>query len=161
LVVTFAVAWATGDEWGKVHEPAGYLILALVAARLVWGVIGTRYARFWQFVRRPRFVIDYLASMVSGKERRYLGHNPAGGAMVVALLVALIATGMTGWMMTLDAYWGVEWVEELHEAIANLTIAMVAVHVVGVALASVRHHENLVRAMIDGRKREPAPGDIV
>jgi len=160
LVLSFAAAWATGDEWARGHEVLGYAILALVAARLVWGIAGTRYARFWQFVRRPRAVLDYLRSMLSGNEPRYLGHNPAGGAMVVALLTALVATGVTGWMMSLDAFWGVAWVEETHEALASLMLAMVGVHVAGVVLASLRHHENLVRAMIDGRKREPAPGDI-
>ena len=80
--------------------------------------------------------------------------------MVVALLLALLATGGTGWMMTLDMFWGSEWVEEVHEVMANMMLVLVGLHVAGVAVVSIRHRENLVRAMLTGRKRPPAPGDI-
>ena len=160
LVAAFAAAWLTGDEWDAAHEAAGYVILGLVAVRVIWGLVGTRYARFWQFVKRPRDVLDYLREMLAAREHRYIGHNPAGGAMVVALLLALIGTGGTGWMMTLDMFWGAGWVEGLHEVLADATIVLVAVHIAGVVLASLRHRENLVRAMFNGRKREAAAGDV-
>jgi len=160
LVAAFAIAWLTGDEWDKVHEIAGYVILGLIAFRLFWGIVGTRYARFRQFVHGPQAVGDYLRATLEGREKRYIGHNPAGGAMVVALLVALAATGLSGWMTTLDMFWGSEWVEEIHEVFANLMLLLVGLHVAGVLFASLRHGENLVRAMVNGRKRHAASGDI-
>jgi len=96
LVATFAIAYLTGDEESRLHELAGYVVLGLVAMRIVWGFVGTRYARFRDFVYRPSTVAAYAKSMLAGKPKRYLGHNPLGGAMIVALLVALLATGATG-----------------------------------------------------------------
>ncbi len=160
LVISFAVAWFTAEDARAFHEWAGYAAGALIALRLVWGVIGTRYARFSQFVRSPGAVAAYLRDIVTGREARYLGHNPAGGLMIVALVLALAAVCATGWMQTTDAYWGVEWVEELHEAAANLMLALVGLHVLGVLVASLRHRENLIRAMFTGRKRSPGAADI-
>jgi len=160
LVASFAVAWISAEEWQDLHLWAGYAAAALVAFRLVWGLAGTRYARFRQFVRRPRVVVAYLRDVLSGREARYLGHNPAGGAMILALLLALAGLCLTGWLYTTDAYWGVEWVEETHELLANLLLALVGLHVLGVLLASLRHRENLVRAMVTGRKRPAGPDDL-
>ncbi|MBO6946892.1 MAG: cytochrome b/b6 domain-containing protein [Rhodospirillales bacterium] len=160
LVGAFAVAWLTGDELDRIHEIAGYVILGLIAIRLVWGLIGPRYARFTQFVPGVQGFTDYVADIRKGREPRHLGHNPAGGAMVVALIVMLLVTGGSGWMMTLDMFWGAEWVEEVHEVMANAMLVLVGLHVLGVVVASIRHHENLVRAMMTGRKRAPERGDI-
>lgn len=159
LVASFAVAWITADEWDDLHIWAGYAAAGLIAFRLVWGLIGPRYARFTQFLRAPGTVAAYLKDLAGGRERRYLGHNPAGAAMILALIVSLAALCLTGWMYTLDTFWGEEWVEELHEVLANLLLVLVGLHVAGVVLASLKHHENLVRAMITGRKRAPAAGD--
>jgi cytochrome b len=153
LAALFAVAFLTGDEIEGLHIAAGYTILALIGLRIVWGVVGPSHARFASFVRGPRTVLAYLKDTLLLRAPRHLGHNPAGGAMIVALLVLLIATGGTGYMMTTDAYWGSKWVEEVHEVLANLTLAMVALHVLGVLVASFQHSENLIRAMITGRKR--------
>lgn len=161
LVVSFAIAWLTADEWGALHEWAGYAAAALITFRLVWGVIGPRYARFSQFLQAPGTVTRYLGALLRGKERRYIGHNPAGGAMIAAMILALAGVAATGWMSTLDAFWGVKWVEESHEALANLLLAMVVIHIGGVILASLRHRENLARAMITGRKRVPDATDVV
>lgn len=160
LVTSFAVAWLTADKWGDLHEWAGYAAGALIAFRLVWGLIGPRYARFSSFVRSPVEVWRYLATMLRGGERRYIGHNPAGGLMILALIVTMGGTALTGWMLTLDAFWGVGWVEETHEALANIMLGLVALHVLGVVVASFRHKENLVRAMVSGEKRAPAAADV-
>jgi cytochrome b len=96
LVATFAIAYLTGDEESRLHELAGYAALGLVGIRIAWGFVGTRYARFRDFVYRPAAVAAYARDMLAGKPKRYLGHNPLGGAMIVALLVALLATGATG-----------------------------------------------------------------
>jgi cytochrome b len=153
LVVLFATAYLTGDEVQKVHEPVGYVIAGLLVFRLVWGVIGTKHARFTDFVRSPSTVIAYLRDAAAMRAKRYIGHNPAGGAMVIALILAIGGTAATGYMMTTDAYWGVEWVEEVHELLANGTLLLIGLHILGVIFASFEHSENLVRAMVTGRKR--------
>ncbi len=160
LVVSFAVAWLTADEWDNLHEWAGYAAAALIGFRLMWGLIGPRYARFSQFIRSPGGVAAYIGASLKGKEPRYLGHNPAGSLMILGLILAMAGTAATGWMLTLNAFWGAEWVEDTHEALANLMLFMVAAHVAGVVFASLRHKENLVRAMINGRKRAPESADI-
>jgi cytochrome b len=160
LVLSFAVAWVTAEDWSLLHYWAGYAAGGLIGLRLIWGLIGTRYARFAQFVRSPREVIAYLRDMAAGRERRYVGHNPAGGAMILALLVTMIATSVTGWMSTLDRFWGRAWVEEGHEAVATLMLVLVLLHIGGVIVASLRHRENLPKAMWTGFKRAPSGDDV-
>lgn len=152
LVVLIAAAWLTSDELKTVHKAAGFAIAGLLALRMLWGLIGPQHARFADFLRSPRAVAVYLAAMWRGDEPRFLGHNPAGGAMVLALLLTIASTALTGWLQTTDAFWGSSLMEEVHEVFANLILLLVALHLGGVLLASLRHRENLVRAMIDGRK---------
>ena len=153
LLAAFVTAWATGDELKSVHEIAGYTIAGLLVFRVFWGLFGSTHARFTDFVRRPSVVIGYLADTARLRARRYIGHNPAGGAMVVALLVMLSVICGSGILMTTDAFWGVEWVEETHEIAVNVTLVLIALHIAGVLFASLEHGENLVAAMITGRKR--------
>ncbi|MDR6288146.1 MULTISPECIES: cytochrome b/b6 domain-containing protein [Inquilinus] len=153
LVVAFAISWLTGDEVKSVHLASGYVIIGLLSVRLLWGLVGTKHARFTDFIYRPSTVAAYLRDIVRLRARRYLGHNPAGGAMILVLLSGLVVACATGFMMTTDAYWGVEWVEDVHEAAANILILLVGLHLAGVAVASFEHRENLVKAMITGRKR--------
>jgi len=160
LVVAFAVAWLTRHSSDTIHYVAGYAAAALVLLRVVWGVVGTHYARFRQFARPPQTVLGYLRDIATGRESRYLGHNPAGGAMVLALIVLIAAIATTGWLSTTDAFWGVEWMAKLHERLADAVLVLVVIHICGVALASLRHRENLVLAMLTGLKRSPEPGDV-
>ena len=187
LVATVAIAWLSAEELQPVHEVAGYIVAGLVAFRLVWGLVGGRYARFSRFIKGPRDTLAYLGDMVRGGERRYLGHNPAGAAMIVALLAALSGTALTGWLMAEPARMAMlpempqivapAWADddgehgeygergegalkEVHETFANLMLLLIALHLAGVVLASVRHRENLARAMITGDKRAPGPSDI-
>lgn len=164
LVASILAAWITGEiekeAAQRFHEWAGYAALAIVGLRLPWGLFGTRYARFPQFLRGPRRTLAYAKQVAAGAEPRYLGHNPLGGWMIVALLAAVAAAGVSGWLMTTDRFWGVEWVEEVHEALANTLFALAGLHVAGVVFTSLRHRENLVRAMFTGRKRAPQPGDV-
>ena len=183
LVATVALAWLSADEVQPVHEVAGYVVAGLIAFRLVWGLIGGRYARFSQFVKGPGSALAYLRTMLRGTERRYIGHNPAGAAMIVALLLSLSGTALTGWLSADPARVAMlpampqivtpAWadddreeegeegaLEDLHEVLANLTLLLVAFHVGGVLLSSLRHRENLVRAMVTGRKRAPGGDDI-
>ena len=153
LATLFLVAYATGDDIEKVHIAAGYTIAGLVAFRVIWGLIGPQHALFSNFVRSPRETLAYLRDVALFRAPRYIGHNPAGGAMIVALLVMITGSCITGYLMTTDAYWGSKWLEHVHEALANLAVGLVAFHVVGVLVASFMHRENLVKAMVTGRKR--------
>jgi len=153
LVASIAVAWFSGDGWKALHLWAGYAAASLIALRIVYGLIGPRNARFSSFVPRPSVFAGYVRDMIAGREARHLGHNPAGGAMIMALIVTLSSVCLTGWLQTTDMFWGEDWLEEAHEALANGLLVLVALHVGGVILASVRHRENLVAAMVTGRKR--------
>jgi cytochrome b len=159
LVVSVLGAWLTQDS-GAVHEWLGYAALAIVLARLSWGWFGTPHARFGQFVRSPADTLRYSRQVLARTEPRHVGHNPLGAYMIVALVVMVVLVSATGWLYTTDAYWGVEWVEALHEALSNALILLVALHLGGVAFSSWRHRENLVAAMIHGRKRAPAQDDV-
>jgi len=153
LVGLFTVAFATGDESERLHLAAGYAIAGLVLLRLVWGFVGSKHARFNDFVRSPGKVRTFMALAMRFRAPRVLGHNPAGGMMILALLAMLIGISATGFMMTTDPYWDVEWVEELHEALVYASLGLIALHLAGVVGSSVEHGENLVKAMITGRKR--------
>lgn len=143
-----------------VHQPAGYVALAAVSLRVVWGVLGSRHARFAQFVRGPRASLRYARAVVVGREPRFVGHNPLGGWMVVALLGCVTGLALTGWLYTTDAFFGDETVETIHRALAWTLLWLVVVHVAGVIFTSLRHRENLVAAMFSGAKRAPAQDDI-
>ncbi|OSQ45168.1 cytochrome b/b6 domain-containing protein [Thalassospira sp. MCCC 1A01428] len=160
LVTCFAVAWLSADVIKNLHEWAGYTAAALIGFRLFWGLFGPHYARFSQFVRGPKTTLDYLRAIPGGKAERYLGHNPAGAAMIIALLACMALVATTGWMQTTDAYWGVRWVQNVHEFLANCLLTLVIGHLAGVIIASYHHRENLVRAMVTGRKRIGHQNDI-
>jgi cytochrome b len=194
LVLAFTVSFVTEDEMLGVHVWAGYGVGALLAMRVFWGFVGSPHARFADFVYRPSEVLAYLRSLLTFSSRRYVGHSPGGGAMVLALLVSLSLTTISGlavygadrhagplagWFDSPSvsepaSYQGVreggeadhdedrerahrglaaELLEELHEFLANLSLALVILHVAAVVFVSVSHGENLVRAMITGRKR--------
>jgi len=160
LVLTVAGAWITQEGAGRIHEWLGYAALAVAAARIGWGWAGSRYARFSQFVRTPALTLQYTASVAARAARRYVGHNPLGAVSILLLLALVLLVCGTGWLYTTDAYWGVEWVEELHEGLSNALLACIALHVAGVVYASLRHRENLVAAMVHGRKRAPEKDDV-
>ena len=157
LVSCVIAAWFAR---GAPHEWLGYAALVIVLLRIGWGIVGPRYARFAQFVRGPSPMLAYAGRVLGRKEERYLGHNPLGGWMIVALLAMLALVSASGWLATTDRYWGVEWVQDLHEGLADVLAGLALVHLGGVAYASVRHRENLVGAMLTGRKRPPAAGDV-
>jgi cytochrome b len=163
LVVAFTVAYLM-EEPLIVHVWAGYVVGGLLLARVVWGFIGPTHARFADFVYRPSTAFSYVRELLLSRGARYLGHSPGGGYMVLLLLVFLAATVVTG----LVVYGGEEQagplaglfteatgesVEDWHEVLANITLALIFVHVAAVVLASFAHRENLVRAMVSGRKR--------
>ena len=157
LVAAVAVAWLSADEWDDLHVISGYVMAGAVAARLIWGFVGSHYARFAQFLPTPATILVHLRGTMTGRERRFLGHNPAAATMIVALLGTLVGIAVTGWLLENDAG---DTVEDLHELLTNGLLFLIALHVAGVILASVQHRENLTRAMITGDKRAPEDGDI-
>jgi cytochrome b len=152
LVASFFTAWATTEHIGLLHKAAGYVALGLVAMRLVWGFVGSRHARFAAFVPSPRALRTYLRAWLRGQEPRCAGHNPLGALMILFLLAAVTVIGVSGWMLTLDAFWGSEIVENLHEAAVDLTLLAVCIHVLANIVGGFRHRENLILSMITGRK---------
>jgi len=192
LVTLFAIAYITGEiETETLHAYAGYAIIALLAYRIIWGLIGTKHARFTDFIYSPVEIMAYLKSLFTAHPKHYLGHNPAGGAMVVLLLLSLMAVSWTGLKayeaegkgplaaassITLsipvaqaDDDWeeygkhkggghenrGDEFWEEAHEASVYFMLVLIALHLGGVVVSSLLHRENLVRAMVTGRKQLP------
>jgi cytochrome b len=164
LVVAFTVAYLTEDDLLAVHVWAGYLVGGLVVARIVWGFVGPAHARFADFIYSPAETLRYVRDLLLLRAERHLGHSPGGGAMVLLLLVLLAATVTTG----LVVYGGEqqagplaglftkdtgESVEEVHELLANITLALILAHIAAVVLASFVLRENLVRAMVTGYKR--------
>lgn len=154
LVGLFVAAYATGDENDALHIRLGYAIAVLLALRVAWGFVGTRHARFADFVRSPHEIAAYLRAILAGRAERHIGHNPAGGAMILALIAMLTGTCVTGIMMTTTRFWGSELIEEVHEVLAAATVGLILLHVAGVVMASLAHRENLAKAMITGRKPE-------
>jgi cytochrome b len=152
LVLSFAGAYLTAESerWRLVHVSLGYTMGGLVAFRILWGLLGTRYARFGSFVRRPSTVMRYVRALFAGRPEHHVGHNPAGAVAIVLLLLLSIATVATGWAIYNDV--GGKLPEQLHEGAANFMLAVVGVHVAGVVLASWLHRENLVRSMVTGKK---------
>jgi cytochrome b len=150
-------------EGGRLHEALGYLALAVAAARLVAGLAGTAAhssARFGHFVAGPRATLNYARAVWAHREARHLGHNPLGGWMVLALLLAALAAGASGALYVTDRFWGDALVHALHALAGWGLLVLVPLHVAGVVFTSVRQRENLARAMLDGRKRAPEGDDV-
>lgn len=196
IVIGFFTAYLSGDEWLSGHVWAGYAVATVVAVRTIWGFVGPKHARFTSFVRGPNAVIEYISGLRSGTAKRHLGHNPAGAAMIMALLVSLSVTTVSGMALLaveegqgplagiVSAQWELEaerprqsisyeylndddeyddhrdddedaeeLLEGIHSAFTYLTLGLIALHILGVILSSVAHKENLVFAMVTGRKR--------
>lgn len=165
LVIAFAVGYVTQVTYYEPHNWAGYIMLGLIAIRVLWGFVGPRRARFTSFVKGPRKSFAYLGQVLRGRAARHLGHNPAGGAMILALLVCLVVLGVSG--VALDAaenragplagfglFRHLSQIEATHEVSTNVALALIVAHVLGVVATSFSYGENLVRAMVTGRKRD-------
>jgi cytochrome b len=153
LVSSFAGAFyiADSERYRDIHVKLGYVFLGLIAFRLFWGFVGTRYARFSSFMFKPGEVVAYLVTLIKRKPADYLGHNPAGSLAIWLLLLLGISSGVTGVMALKDI--GGDIVVEWHDLVSEGMLAIVAIHVLGVIVSSVMHRENLVRSMITGFKK--------
>ncbi|WEN14504.1 cytochrome b/b6 domain-containing protein [Rhodanobacter sp. AS-Z3] len=141
------------EEGELVHRGFGYAILGLIAVRLVWGFIGTHHARFSNWVPGPDRLRHYLRDRLAGRSRRQLGHNPAAAVMILTLLGGVLLVAFTGWLQTTDRFFGDSWLEGLHEALAYGVLGLVVVHVLAAVGESLHYGENLIAAMVHGRKR--------
>lgn len=156
LVASFATAYLSTEHIDWVHKGAGYLALALIVARTVWGFIApVRHARFASFVPTPQRLLNYLALLLRGREPRHLGHNPAGAVMILFLMGATLVIGVTGFLMTTDAFWGNDLVETLHVTTVDVMLIAIALHVSANLYESIRHRENMFKAMVTGTKNAP------
>lgn len=158
LVAGVLVAWFTGGTSSRFHELSGFVVSGLLVFRLVWGVVGTPHARFADFVRSPAAVGRYLWDIVRNRARRYVGHNPAGGYMILWLLALIAVISVTGMMQLTRQYFGIAWVENLHHHAANVLMLLIPLHLLGVVLSSWMHQENLVGAMLTGVKTNEPDG---
>jgi len=167
LVLSFFIAYITEEDFLIIHSYAGYTVLALLLLRIVWGLIGTRHARFSDFTYSPHTIKTFIKNTLQLRAKRYLGHNPAGGAMILLMIISLLVTTATGlaiygieeqagplasWFTQKESFWG-DVAEETHEFFANFTLLLVFIHVAGIMIESFIHKENLVTSMIDGKKR--------
>lgn len=157
LALSFTGAFVTGDSerWRDVHVTLGYTVAGLIAFRLLWGIVGTRYARFSSFSFGPRAVLEYVKSLLTPAPRHYVGHNPAGSWAIYLLLALGLLAAASGYATYVELG-GEEAFEDLHEGLANAMLALVFIHIAGVAVSSLLHRENLARAMVSGRKKAAA-----
>lgn len=155
LVAAFAANALVIDEESKLHLWIGYFVIALVAVRILWGLVGTRYARFSSFRPSLSAAMEQISDIATGRRRIHLGHTPLGALMIYNLIVTLLLIGLTGWLMTTDMFWGVEWPEELHEMFVTWAEISVVLHIAAVIYESRRTGVNLPRAMVTGAKTLP------
>lgn len=144
------------DHDSDLHLDVGYAIAALVAARIVWGLAGRGYARFTSFPPSFAGAMEQLTEIATGRRRVHLGHTPLGAWMIYNLLLAILMISLSGWLMTTDAFWGLEWPEHLHEFAVTWAEASVVLHVAAVLFESRRTRVNLPRAMVTGYKEIPS-----
>ena len=152
LVICFAGAWLTSESerLAMIHYAFGYTACLLVLIRLIWGLIGTRYARFSQFLKSPRVVLTHFTDMLKGHRHHDVGHNPAGGLVMVALMLLILLIGFTGYL-TMKEFLG-DFVSEIHEAVASLALGLVILHIFAAIAMSVIEKQNLAKAMLTGKK---------
>ena len=153
LVISFAGAWLTSESEAQqmIHYAFGYSACALVLFRVVWGIVGTRYARFAQFINGPAETIQHIKAFVTGHQDSELGHNPVGALVMIGLMLLILLIGLTG-------YWSVkeflgDFMSESHEVMASLTLGIVIVHIAAAVIVSFLQQENLIRSMVTGKKQ--------
>lgn len=161
LVAGFAANALFTDDESALHEWVGYAVVGLIALRLVWGLIGSRHARFANFMPSARAALDQAQDIATGRHRVHLGHTPLGALMILNLLGTILLIGATGYLMTTNAYWGVEWVKEAHEVLVGWAEISIVVHIAAVIWESVRTGVNLPRAMVSGVKSVPDDAIVI
>jgi len=152
LVICFTGAWlsAESERLQMIHYAFGYTSCLLILIRLVWGLIGTRYARFSQFLKSPRAVLGHFMAMLRGHPHHDIGHNPAGGLVMFVLMLLILLIGLTGYL-SVKAF-SENFASEVHEVLSSLAMAIVILHILAAILMSVMERQNLVKSMVSGKK---------
>ncbi|MBU3600988.1 cytochrome b/b6 domain-containing protein [Polynucleobacter sp. AM-25C3] len=153
LVICFAGAWLTSESerLQMIHYAFGYTSCLLILIRLVWGVIGTRYARFTQFLKGPKAVLGHFMAMLRGHPHHDVGHNPAGGLVMVALMLLILVIGVSGYLSVKELLG--DFAGEIHESVASLALGVVILHILAAIVMSLMEKQNLVKSMVDGKKQ--------
>lgn len=140
------------DDGEDLHQWLGYLASALVVARIVWGFVGSEHARFADFFPTPGRLVRHLRGIFSGQPEAHWGHNPLGALMMLVLMALVIALGITGWMQSLDAFWGEEWLQDLHELAGNALLLAAGLHAAAALIMGRIERTRLIKAMVTGVK---------
>lgn len=154
-VVAIILVNFTVFEEGPLHDRLGYVLIGLLAFRFIWGFVGPRHARFEDFIPSLSKISRHLKTFSGDKMPSYTGHNPLGALMIFNFYLTLSLLCLTGYLAITDRFWGVEWVEEIHEFFAGYLLFSVALHVAGVVWQSFRSGINLISAMFTGIKKIP------
>lgn len=153
LVSCVLIDYFVIDDGETVHQWLGYTASALVLARVVWGFVGSRYARFGDFFPTPARLKRHLQALLSGRPEHVVGHNPLGALMMLALMALVLSLGLTGFLQTTDRFWGEEWLQDLHEQIGHVLIACAGLHAAAALMVGRLERTRLVRAMFTGIKK--------
>jgi len=164
LLTAFAISWYTQEEYYSLHLQAGYAVLGLVTLRIIWGLFGSKHARFSDFVYSPGKTISYIKSVLHGQSKRFIGHNPAAGVMIIILFFSLLCVTISGialdgaenWsgpMAQMNLFHYRDLILSIHDLSTDSLLLLIALHLLGVVHTSVTHRENLVLSMLNGRKR--------
>ena len=153
LVIAVVVAWFTPNTYDTTHRVAGYSVMILIVLRIVWGFAGTRYSRFQRYRHFPFVIPRYLRDLLRGRPGRYVGLNPAGILMAIALLLSLAVSAVTGWLQVTEKYFGIAWVQDLHTVSSYLVAVLAVMHLASVLIVGRMQRANLILSMITGWKR--------
>ena len=152
LVVCVLLNLFVVDDEEALHQWLGYAATAWVGVRVLWGFVGPRHARFADFFPTPARLARHVRALLQGKPEHHWGHNPLGGLMVLGLMAMVLGLGLTGWMQTTDTFWGVGWVEEMHEGLAEWLLPLVGLHAAAALVMGRIERTRLVKAMVTGTK---------
>jgi cytochrome b len=152
MLVICVLSNLLNESGESIHRWLGYTASGVVLVRFVWGFVGTQYARFSDWFPTPSRLLPYLRTLLRNEAPRHIGHNPAGAVMMLALMALVLSLGATGYLMTTDAFFGEEWLEDIHEGLSNILIVSVVLHVGAALFEGWKHQENLVASMVHGKK---------
>jgi len=152
LVICFLGALLTKDSerWRLLHVNFGYTMMGLVCWRLIWGVFGSRYAKFSEFIKPPSEIKAYIQSLLTNNPKHYVGHNPVGAIAIVLVLALVLLLTISGYLSYNDL--GGEWPERLHDEVSDLLVLVCFIHFCGVVASSYLHKESLIKSMLTGMK---------
>lgn len=148
-IVCYDIVDDSGDQ---LHRVLGYVAAGLVLFRILWGFIGSEHARFGAWLPRPAGVLAYARALARGRAPRFVSHTPLGAVMMLAMWTLILLLAVTGWMSRLDPFWGEDWPIDIHRWLSNTLLGLVVIHGLVAIVLSVVGKENLVGAMITGRK---------